>query len=106
MKAVQGQEEDPAVLAGLVPSATARDTSEDEIVLSDVDTLDNLLSKHDAQTLVSYLSVPYIAIPLICSFISQERIVAALFHKRMQSLIDTVRVFSRVLTFYICVICT
>ncbi len=54
------------------------------MVISEVSTLDGTLSKQDAVALVSLLTTPYLALPLVVEFVSQERMVGALFHPRMQ----------------------
>ncbi len=80
----QEGEEDPAVAAGLMPSPLQSDLGEDQVLCAQVDTLDGVLSRQDAVHLVSLLTTPYIAIPLLLEFVCQERMLSAMLHPRMQ----------------------
>jgi len=62
---------------------------DDVLFASSMDTCDDALTWQDAEQLYTYLTAPYLRIPLICAFLNEHRL-AALFQPRIQRLLERV----------------
>lgn len=81
-------EPDPAELMGLIPSERLCDLNEDKVLASKIDTLGGALTREDADALVSALTSPYLRIPLLLQFFSQEKALSALLTERVQRVLE------------------
>ena len=73
---------------GLIPSERLCDLNEDKVLASKIDTLGGALTREDADALVSALTSPYLRIPLLLQFFSQEKALSALLTERVQRVLE------------------
>ena len=76
---------DPSTLCGEQIAS-----EEDVLHVKELPTFDGKLSQSSAELLVSFLTVPYIRIPLVINFFASAENINALSHPDMQRLIDSV----------------
>jgi len=76
----------PSFLTSPIPSKT-----EDDILhIRNLPTFDDVLGQRDSELLLSYLTVPYLRIPLVLTFLATEDRIHFLRSKRLQELVDAV----------------
>lgn len=76
---------DPSTLCG-----ESVGSEEDVLHVKDLPTFDGKLSQSSAELLISFLTVPYIRIPLVINFFASPENINALSHPDMQRLLDSV----------------
>ena len=65
-------------------------TEDDVLYIPTLPDFENSLGQHDSELLLSYLTVPYIRIPLVMKFFTSDDRVHALRHAGVQSVFNAV----------------
>ena len=76
---------DPSTICG-----ESINSEEDVLHVKDLPTFDGKLSQSSTELLISFLTVPYIRIPLVINFFASPENINALSHPDMQRLLDSV----------------
>ncbi len=79
--------------SGADPSVLCKETilTETDILhVKDLPSFDNRISQRDSELLMSYLTVPYLRIPLVLSFFASQEHIVALLSPTVQALLDAV----------------
>lgn len=65
-------------------------TEDDVLHLKNVPNFDDTLSDEDSEQLLSYLTVPYLRVPLICKFFASKDRISTLLNRDLQKLVEAV----------------
>ena len=76
---------------GLAATGTQQPTTEDDLLhIKSLPTFDDRLRQHESELLLSYLTVPYLRIPLVLHFFADRTRLKALASPKLQAVLDAV----------------
>ena len=79
----------PAV-AGLLTAPQQAETEDDILHIKNLSTFDDSLGQRDSELLLSYLTVPYLRLPLMLTFFATEDRIHALRSEKLREVLDSV----------------